>query len=435
MERLFKVAIIGRPNAGKSTLFNKMLGKRKSLTFGRPGITRDFVTEKMSFKDKRFELIDTGGFVPDSDEEIVLLVKRQVLRAIEEADLLVLLLDGKEGISTIDGEIVEILRERGKDLIPVLNKVDYKKYRETIPSVYEMGIEGFMEVSAEHGTGVLELLEEIAARAKDKVVEDETRERLCRVGIVGRPNVGKSTLINTLLGQERIIASPVPGTTRDTIDTEMVSFGRKIVLVDSAGIKPRGKTVDPVDKIMSIRSIQSIKSCDIAVLVIDASIGATHNDQQIMRYILEEKKGAVIAANKIDLIKKEAYPDSLRDLSDSFRFSSFVPIVPISATLNKGLKKMMKSVFSVFDRYAKRVKTSDLNREAEKFLYTVSIPGSRRPNRAYYITQTGISPPVFTIFVKDPTRIPESFRRYVSNRIRESFDFKGCPLVITFRQK
>jgi GTP-binding protein len=215
----------------------------------------------------------------------------------------------------------------------------------------------------------------------------------------------------------------------------MVSFGRKIVLVDSAGIKPRGKTVDPVDKIMSIRSIQSIKSCDIAVLVIDASSGATHNDQQIMRYILEEKKGAVIAANKIDLIKKEAYPDSIQDLSDSFRFSSFVPIVPISATLNKGLKKMMKSVFSVFDRYAKRVRTSDLNREAEKFLYTVSIPGSRRPNRAYYITQTGNSPPAFTIFVKDPARIPESFRRYVSNRIRESFDFKGCPLVITFRQK
>lgn len=435
MENLFKVALIGRPNVGKSTLFNKILGKRKSLTFGRPGITRDFISEKVNVGDKTFALIDTGGFVSDSDEEISQLVTRQVLRAIDEADLVVLLFDGKEGISSMDGEIVHILREKNKDNIVVLNKVDHKNHNEIAPHLYEYGIDRFLKVSAEHGTGILELLEEIAGRVRDVGEREEMSSPYCRVTILGRPNVGKSTLLNALLGQERIIASSTPGTTRDSIDTELMVEGRRIVLVDTAGIKPKRKTVDAVEKIMSIRSIQSMKRSNIAILVIDAESGVTHNDQQIMRYILKEKKGAVIAVNKVDLLGKDSLRERMLDIADGFAFSSFIPIVQISATRKKGLTQMMNSVIEVFDRYGKRISTSALNREAEKFLYTVTIPGSRRPNRAYYITQTGISPPAFTIFVKDPKRVPESFKRYVSNRIRESFDFQGCPLNINFREK
>jgi GTP-binding protein len=435
MGRIFKVALLGRPNVGKSTLFNRIIGKRKSLTFGRPGITRDFITETVNFQGKIFELIDTGGFVPDSEEELTLLVKRQVLRAIDESDFLVLLFDGKEGISSIDEEIVRILREMGKDFIIVLNKVDFKKYGEMIPSVYELGVENFFEVSAEHGTGVLVLIEEIARRSNAKEVSVEDTKPFLRVSIVGRPNVGKSTLINALIGKDRIIESPLPGTTRDSIDTEIIVGERKIVLVDTAGIKPRSKTVDAVEKIMSIRSIKSIKKSNIAVLVIDASSGATHNDQQIMRRILDEKRGTVIAANKTDLLQGNAISGAIGEINDTFKFAQFVPVVPISATRKRGLKKLMNSLIEVFDQYVKRVKTSELNREAERFLYSVTIPGSRRPNRAYYITQTGTAPPAFTLFVKDPKRVPESFNRYVSNRIRESFNFHGCPLVIKYRQK
>ncbi len=435
MDGLFRVAIIGRPNVGKSTLFNRMIGIRKALTFGRPGITRDFITEKVSFQGRSFELIDTGGFDLDTDEELALLIRRQVMRAINESDLLILLFDGKEGISTIDHEIVRMMREKGKEYIVALNKIDHKKYREFVPLLYELGIKSFHEVSAEHGTGVLELMEEIAKRVVERKPVSEEVEPFCRVSIVGRPNVGKSTLINTLTGQERIIASPIPGTTRDSIDMELLLGERKIVLVDTAGIRPRRKTADAVEKIMSIRSIDSIKKSNIAVLVIDAGSGVTHNDQQILRYILKENRGAVIAVNKTDLLGEGSLPEALREVSDAFTFASFVPAVPVSALQGKGMRKLLRAVIGVFDQYVKRVKTSELNRKAEKFLYNVTIPGSRRPNRAYYITQTGVAPPSFAVFVKDPGRVPDSFNRYVANRIRENFDFHGSPLVIRYRQK
>ncbi len=436
MGRTFRVALVGRPNVGKSTLFNKIAGKRKALTFGRPGITRDFISEKVEVGGKEFELLDTGGYVPDPDEELPQLVRKQVLKAIDESDLVVLVLDGKEGPTSIENEILEILRDNEKDFVVAVNKVDYKRFRDNLPAFYEMGIGDFFEVSAEHGTGVGELLAEIEKRIPEiESDEDGKASDAVRVTLVGRPNVGKSTLFNAIIGQERVIASPIPGTTRDTIDMEVKIGGNRYLFLDTAGIRPRRKTADAVDKITSIRSIKSIRDAQVVVLVLDSTEGATHNDQQILRYIIDEGRGVVVAANKIDALPRGEVPSVLNRIREELAFARFAPVVPVSALEKKGIKELLKEMGGVQAHMRMRIKTSDLNKRVGERVFRASIPGGKRLNRAYYMTQTGTEPPSFTVFVKETENIPESFTRFVTNRIREEFEFRGCPIRVHYRRK
>jgi len=431
----FTIAIVGRPNVGKSTLFNKMIGRRKSLAFSRPGITRDSVVEGVSFQGKEFNLVDTGGYPGDESCDMETLVKGQVLQAISGSDLVLVVLDGKEGVTSVDMEVIRLLREGGKDFLVALNKIDWKGYTDTISSVYELGVERFFEVSAEHGTGVMELLEEIGKHASGKPIEKETEPLHCLVQIAGRPNVGKSTLANSLIGDERMIASPQPGTTRDSVDVEITCLGKKIILVDTPGIRPRRKTIDPVDKIMSIRSLKSLKRCDVAILIIDITEGFTRNDLLVLRNILDGGRGVVIGANKIDLLTPGSLAAKLDDLSQSIPFGTFIPLVPLSAEKGMGTLDLMEKVFKVFDEHRRRIQTSLLNRATEELISRTKIPGTRKMNKVFYVTQTGTSPPAFTLFVSEPQGIPLSYTRFVTNRLRQRFGFEGTPLIIRYRKK
>jgi GTP-binding protein len=435
MGELFKVAIVGKPNVGKSTLFNRIIGRRKSLTFARPGITRDRVEEKVTFRGKEFIITDTGGYMSHPDGDLESLVTGEVIRVLESSNLVFLVLDGKEGVTSIDSDMVQLLRELNKDFLIALNKIDHRGYRDTLSQVYEMGVDNILEISAEHGTGVMELMEEIYERIEaggEVSVEEGTP---WMVSIVGRPNVGKSTLTNALIGEERMIASPQPGTTRDSIDSNITFRGKRIVLVDTAGIKPKMKTPDPVDKIMSIRSIRGLKRSQISILTVDSTIGLTHHDLQILRYIIDEGNGAIIAANKIDLLGVEELAEFLEDMKEARRFASYVPIIAVSALKEKGLIPLKGSILEVGIARSSIVKTSALNKACSVWFERVSIPRSRRGNRVLYMTQTGYSPPVFSLFVKDPRNIPDSFTRFVIRKIRDNFGFSGAPISIRYRKK
>ncbi|RMG59573.1 MAG: ribosome biogenesis GTPase Der, partial [Deltaproteobacteria bacterium] len=364
MKKTFLVTIVGRPNVGKSTLFNRIARKRKALTFGRPGITRDAVSEKVTVDGKTFELVDTGGYIPEAEEELARLVTEQVERAIDRSDLILFVMDGKEGPTSIEREILERLREGEKEFLVVLNKSDSRKFSENLPLFFEMGVGEFIEVSAEHGTGVEEVIHQILTRIEGGSDGDEEKraESGIRVALIGRPNVGKSTLFNTIIGQERVIASPIPGTTRDTIDVEVEVGGTKFVFLDTAGIRPRRKTTDAVDKITSIRSIKSIGRAHLVVLVVDSTEGVTHNDLQILRYVIDEGRGVVLAANKMDLIKSGEVPSLLSRMEDDLSFARFVPIVPLSAVTGKGVRELIREMKRVHRNFQKRVKTSELNR-------------------------------------------------------------------------
>lgn len=412
-----------------------MIGRRKSLAFSRPGITRDSVIEGVSFQGKEFDLVDTGGYPFEPSRDMEALVKGQVLQAISDSDLILVVLDGKEGVTSVDMEVIRTLREGCKNFLVALNKVDWKGYTDTVSSVYELGVEKFFEVSAEHGTGVMELMEEIGKHASGKEGEHEKEPAHCLVQIAGRPNVGKSTLANCLIGDKRVISSPIPGTTRDSIDMEFTCLGKKVFLVDTPGIRPRRKTADPVDKIMSIRSLKSLKRCDVAILIIEITEGLTRNDLLILRHILNEGRGVVLGANKIDLLTPGIVSEKIDDLSESIPFGNFIPLVPLSAEKGRGTLDLMKQVFKVFIEHRRRIKTSLLNKATEELISPRKIPGTRKMNKVYYMTQTGTSPPAFTLFVSEPQGIPLSFTRFVTNRLRQRFGFAGTPLIIRYRKK
>lgn len=436
----FTVALVGRPNVGKSTLFNRIARKRRAITFDQPGITRDLVAEPVEYDGRRFLLVDTGGYMPGGDDDLLPKIRGQVLRAVYEADLVVFLVDARDGLLPLDKEIAGMLREREKPFLLAANKVDAKEGREGVSQFHALSVEKIFSVSSEHGTGVSDLLEEIVARIPSRTGEGEEADAkaadIPRIAVVGRPNVGKSTMVNTLAGFERVIASEIPGTTRDAVDVKVERDGRKYLLIDTAGIRAKRKTDDVIEKFSVMKSLDSIQRCDLAILLIDGPAGLTHQDRQVLRYILNEERAVVIAANKADGWKaEEERRKAMHVLQEGLDYASFAPVVPTVATSGKGFQHLFRKIEEASANFRLRVPTGLLNRMAQSFLYTVPIPSQQGRNRAFYITQVGVAPPSFAVFVKDRRGIPDSFTRYLQNKIRDRFGFEGSPVRIVYRER
>ncbi|MBI5419878.1 MAG: ribosome biogenesis GTPase Der, partial [Deltaproteobacteria bacterium] len=431
MPRLdFTVSLVGRPNVGKSTLFNRIVGKRRAITFGSPGVTRDLVCVPAEFDGKRFNVIDTGGYAGGKEEgDLLSKVRGQVLRAIYESDAVIFVVDARDGVLPLDKEIMRMLREREKHFFLAANKVDVRSAEEGIQQFHELGVEKVYPISAEHGTGVGELLDEVVALIPESREEPQAEEFVARIAVVGRPNVGKSTLVNTLVGYERVIASEVPGTTRDAVDVLVKYGGNRYLFIDTAGIRAKRKTEDVLEKFSVLKSLDSLKRCDLAVLMMDGPEGLTHQDQQILRYILNEERAVVVAANKADRWQaEEERRKGLRAIQEGLGYASFTALVPTVSTTGKGFPLLFKKIEEAFDSFRHRVPTAVLNKMAQAFVYTVPIPSKQVRNRAFYMTQIGVMPPSFAVFVKERTDIPESFTRYLQNKIRDRFGFGGSPI-------
>jgi len=436
----FTVALVGRPNVGKSTLFNRIAGKRRAITFDQPGVTRDLVSQPVEYDGRRFSLIDTGGYLTGGGDDLLQKVRGQVLRAIYESDLVVFLVDARDGLLPLDKEIAGMLREREKPFLLVANKTDVKEGREGVEQFHGIPSERIFPVSAEHGTGVSDLLEEVVARMPEAMAAEaesaEGAEGVPRIAVVGRPNVGKSTLVNTLAGFERVIASEAPGTTRDAVDVLIRRDGKEYLLIDTAGIRAKRKTEDVIEKFSVLKSLESLKRCDLAVLLIDGPAGLTHQDRQILRYILNEERAVVVAANKADRwAGEEDRRKAVREIQEGLDYASFAPVVPTVATTGKGFPVLFRKIEEAISNFRHRVPTGLLNRMAQTFLFAVPIPSEQGRNRAFYMTQVGAAPPSFAVFVKNRRGIPDAFTRYLQNKIRDRFGFEGSPVRIVYRER
>jgi GTP-binding protein len=436
----FTVALVGRPNVGKSTLFNRIAGKRRAITFDQPGITRDLVALPAEYDGRRFTIVETGGYVTRSGDDLLQKVRAQVLRAIYESDLVVFLVDAQDGLLPLDKEIAGMLRERDKPFLLVANKVDSREGREGAAQFHALSVDRVFAVSAEHGTGVEEVLEEIVARMPERGAPEEgpapETDGMPKIAVVGRPNVGKSTLVNCLAGFERVIASEVPGTTRDSVDVIIRREDKRYLLIDTAGIRAKRKTETVIEKISVLKSLESLKRCDLAILLIEGPEGMNHQDRQILRYVLNEERAVVVAANKADGWKgEEERRKGLRAIQESLDYASFAAVVPTVATTGKGMPVLFRKIEEAITNFRRRVPTGHLNRMAQTFLFAIPIPSQRGRNRAFYMTQIGTSPPSFAVFVKDRRGIPDSYTRYLQNCIRDRFGFEGSPIRIVYRER
>ncbi len=434
------VAIVGRPNVGKSTLFNRMVGERRAIVEDEPGTTRDRVYGTTDWGGIEFTIIDTGGLQDDKEiegaslAEIARNTRNQAQSAIEEADVIVFLVDAKHGLTAGDHEVADLLRRADKPTLLVANKAESAQRRDGIFEFYELGLGDPIAISSYHGTGTGDLLDRVVEALPE--AEEEEEHDGPNIAIVGRPNVGKSRLLNALIGQERSIVSDVPGTTRDSIDTQLEWAGQPITLIDTAGIRRRGRIDQGIEKFSVIRSMRAIDRSDVVLLVIDANEGFTAQDLHIAGYVEEQKKGIVVVINKWDLIEKDAttmdeYRAKAREALD---FVPYAPLVFVSAKFGQRVHQVLDTALMVVAERSRRIPTSALNtllREA-----VAAHPPPSRPGRwlkFYYATQADVAPPTFIFFCNDPMHIHFSYRRYLENKMRDAFGFTGTPIRMSFR--
>ena len=427
------VALVGRPNVGKSTIFNKLVGEKISIIEDTPGVTRDRIYSEASYKDYRFNLIDTGG-IDTSNEKFNDIIKIQVEVAIDEADVVLFVVDGKEGLTSNDFVVRDMLRSSGKRVIVVINKIDNKKSDENIYDFYELGFDTYIPVSGEHGIGFYELKDEIVKdfHKKDYYVEDK---RL-KFSVIGRPNVGKSSLINALLNEERVIVSDVAGTTRDAIDTIMKYNDEEFVVIDTAGMRKKGKIYENIEKYSLLRSMKAIDRSDICLLVINAEEGIIEHDKHIAGYVLEKGKGLIIVVNKWDTQEEPNIKEYIKKVRNEFQFLSYVPIVFTSALTKKRIHTIMPEVLKVAENIKKEIPTNVLN-DVINEAYMLNIPPSYKGKRLkiYFTNQSGTKPPKFTFHVNNKGLVHFSYERYLENKIRENFDFEGTPIILQFKNR
>ena len=428
------VALVGRPNVGKSTLFNKLVGSKVAIIEDTPGITRDRIYKTVSFNDCSFLLIDTGGIDIGNDkfnDEI----KVQASIAIDEADVIVFVVDGKEGLTTNDFVVRDMLLKSNKEVIVAINKIDSKLARDNMYDFYELGFDNYINISAEQNDGIYELLENIT---KNFNPGEEKEDDSIKFSIIGRPNVGKSSLVNALLNEERVIVSDISGTTRDAIDTPFTYHGQNLTVIDTAGMRKKGKVYESVEKYSLLRSLKAIDRSDVCVLVINAEEGIIEHDKHIASYALDAGKAIIIAVNKWDLIddKDENMKKFIKDIRANFQFVPYAPIVFLSALTKRRIHTLMPEVIKVFNNSKKEIKTSTLN-DVINDAYALNLPPSYKGKRLkiYFSTQVNTCPPTFNIQVNNKGLVHFSYERYLENKIRESFDFEGTPIVINFKNK
>lgn len=431
------VALVGRPNVGKSTLFNRLIGERRAIVEDVPGTTRDRIYGDSEWNGVPFTVVDTGGLLLAAEEPLIQQVRAQVEAAIQEADVIVFLTDVKEGITAADEEIASLLRRTQKPVILAVNKADNPKRRMEALEFWNLGLGEPIPISALHGTGTGDLLDEIVA-AFPAAAEEEEREPGVRIAILGRQNVGKSSLLNRLLRQERAIVSDIPGTTRDAIDTLLEYDGQPIVLIDTAGIRRRGRIERGIEKYSVLRALRALQRADVALLLIDATEGVTAQDQHIAGYILDEYKSVVVLVNKWDLIPKDAHtmPAYAAHVRQALRFMDYVPVLFISAKTGQRVHRVLPTALDVYQARHQRIPTGELNRILQDTVARHAPPSKAGKRlKFYYATQAGVDPPTFIFFVNDPDLVHFSYERYLENQIRERYPFPGTPLRFAFRAR
>jgi len=431
------VAIVGRPNVGKSTLFNRLSETRKVIVIDQPGATRDRNYTDSNWNGKTFMIIDTGGFEPVTSERMFVQMREQTNLAIEEADAIIFLMDGREGLTPSDIEITELLRKTKKPVFYVANKIDNLRQEELTIDFYRLGVDRIYPISSQHGLGVGDLLDDVVEHLPEIPVEEDEEERI-RIAVIGKPNVGKSSLINKILGYERTIVNPIPGTTRDSVDTAFDLNDRKYLLIDTAGIRKKSKVSLKLERYSVIEAIKTLDRCDIALIMIDAQEGVTEQDTKIAGLAYEKGTACIIILNKWDLIEKDnsTIGVHVNHVKDSLKYLDFAPIITVSALSGQRLTKILDLVDHVYDQYTKRVSTSLLNTKLAEFTERLSPPRYRnRPNKINYATQISVKPPTFVFFVREAKAVYFSYERFLANRIHEELGFENTPVRLIFRKK
>ena len=427
------VAIVGRPNVGKSTLFNKIAGSRIAIIEDTPGVTRDRLYEEVSYMNKPFYLVDTGG-IDLADEKFNDEIKVQAEIAINEADVVIFVVDAKEGITSNDLVVRDILRRSNKKIVVAVNKIDNKDSYDNLYDFYELGFDNYIPISAIHNTGYIELMDEVTSEFKTK--EEKEEDPRLKIAIIGRPNVGKSSLTNAILNEERVVVSNVAGTTRDSINTDFKYHDEEFVLIDTAGMRKKGKIYENVEKYSLFRSMASIDKSDICLLVIDAEDGIKEHDKHIAGYAIERGKGLIIVVNKWDTVENANISEFKRIVRSEFQFATYAPVVFLSALTKKRIHTLMPEVLKVNENINREIKTSVLNEVIED-AYSLNPAPSYKGKRLkiYFVSQTGIKPPKFTFRVNSKGLVHFSYERYLENKLRENFELEGTPIVLKFKNR
>ncbi|MCH5338878.1 MAG: ribosome biogenesis GTPase Der [Acetatifactor sp.] len=432
------VAVVGRPNVGKSTLFNALAGENISIVKDTPGITRDRIYTDVNWLDRTFTLVDTGGIEPDSKDVILSQMRTQAEIAMETADVIIFLVDVRQGLVDADAKVADMLRRSHKPVVLVVNKVDnYDKYMADVYEFYNLGIGDPHPISAVNKMGLGDMLEEVVAHFPEGIGEEEEDERP-KIAIVGKPNVGKSSLINKLLGENRLIVSDIAGTTRDAVDTEVTYGDKEYVFIDTAGLRRKNKIKEELERYMIVRTVSAVERADIVVLLIDATEGVTEQDAKIAGIAHERGKAVIIAVNKWDAVEKDdkTIYRVTEKVRDTLSFMAYAEILFISAVTGQRLPKLFETIDMVSENHAMRVATGVLNEimaEAVAMQQPPSDKGKRL--RLYYITQVSVKPPTFVIFVNNKELMHFSYTRYIENQIRETFGFRGTPLRFIIRER
>ncbi|TCP69840.1 ribosome biogenesis GTPase Der [Baia soyae] len=431
------VAIVGRPNVGKSTIFNRLAGERIAIVEDRPGITRDRIYCKSEWNGREFHLIDTGGLEFGEQDEILDHIKNQAELAIEEADVILLVTDGRDGVTGNDEEVARLLHRSKKPVVIAVNKLDDIKHEDLMYEFYSLGFGEVIGISSLHGSGTGDMLDAVVSHFQEGT-DEEYDEETIRISLIGRPNVGKSSLVNAILGETRVIVSPVAGTTRDAIDTPFESDGQEYVLIDTAGLRKRGKVYESIEKFSVIRAMRAIERSDVCLIVLDGERGIAEQDKKIAGYAHEAGRASIFVVNKWDAVEKDDKTMNYfrKLIREEFQFMSYAPILFVSAKSKQRVHQILPAAQEVAEQHALRISTSVINQVIHDAIMAVPPPSDKGKRlRIHYATQVSVKPPTIVLFVNDPELSHFSYIRYLDNQIRQAFEFKGTPVNIYLRKK
>lgn len=431
------VAIVGRPNVGKSTLFNKLVGDRVSIVNNEPGVTRDRLYRNIEWVGNEFVLVDTGGLEPHNNDFIMQKIKDQAWVAIDQANVVIFLVDGKAGITALDEEVANILRKKDKNVIVAVNKIDnFQKEEENILEFYTLGFEDVIGISAEHKVNLGDMLDLVVSKFSD--LSNASIEQGLKISVLGRPNAGKSSFVNKLLNQERSIVSDIAGTTRDSIDTNFNYMGENYTIIDTAGIRKKSKLEDSIEYYSVLRAIKAIDRADVCVLLLDAHEFITEQDKKVASLIYEAKKPMIIAINKWDLVEKDnnSVKEFTEKVKNEMAFINYVPVITMSALTGKRIFEVLKLVKTLNEEYHKKITTGILNQVLSDIITQNPVPTRKgRAVKINYVTQVSVAPPKFVFFSNNPELVHFSYKRYIEKKFREYFGFEGCPIEIVINKK